>query len=316
MPWTSSDAKSHTGKADTPQKQKQWAKIANSALTSCMEKGGEDCEASAIKQANGVIAKLSEDSETYHYLYEIEENLANKLEDKTIITIDIFREGKWTHPKYGEIVGDQKLFNDLITNWEKNVVGREIIFDKNHHPEDGGTGIVKNLFVDGDKLKASVELTNFGADLIKNKGFRYFSPEYTSKYVNKETGLEIKNVLLGGALTLRPFLTNLAPIILEERFSDSLYQENIENTELSNDLKEEMWTVFLEYTNNDADKIESITKAVKDYVKEATKEMDKVDNKEIISSIVSTHLDSMMHELMNNMCWAKNYPPIEVKSTH
>lgn len=51
MPWTKSDAKHKTHKASTPKKQRQWAHIANSALAS------GDSEASAIKQANAVIAR-------------------------------------------------------------------------------------------------------------------------------------------------------------------------------------------------------------------------------------------------------------------
>ena len=50
MPWSASDAISHTKKADTPAKRRRWAAVANSAL-----KGG-DSEASAIRQANAVIA--------------------------------------------------------------------------------------------------------------------------------------------------------------------------------------------------------------------------------------------------------------------
>lgn len=50
MPWTSEDAKRHTKKANTPKKKKQWSKVANAALAS------GDSEASAIRQANAVIA--------------------------------------------------------------------------------------------------------------------------------------------------------------------------------------------------------------------------------------------------------------------
>ncbi len=54
MPWTASDAQSHTKLANTPAKQKQWAKVANAALAGC--DGEKDkCEASAIQQANSVI---------------------------------------------------------------------------------------------------------------------------------------------------------------------------------------------------------------------------------------------------------------------
>jgi hypothetical protein len=51
MPWKASDAKKHTKKADSPNKQKQWADVADSALSRGASEG------SAIRQANGVIAK-------------------------------------------------------------------------------------------------------------------------------------------------------------------------------------------------------------------------------------------------------------------
>lgn len=51
MPWKSSDAKRHTKKADTPKKQRQWADVADSALSRGATEG------SAIRQANSVMAK-------------------------------------------------------------------------------------------------------------------------------------------------------------------------------------------------------------------------------------------------------------------
>jgi hypothetical protein len=58
MPWKPSDAQSHTRAADTPKKQAQWAEVANSALSRCLEDGGEKdkCEASAVRQANAVVS--------------------------------------------------------------------------------------------------------------------------------------------------------------------------------------------------------------------------------------------------------------------
>ncbi len=49
MPWTSSDATRFTKKANTPEKKKRWARIANSSLSS------GDSEATAIKKANASI---------------------------------------------------------------------------------------------------------------------------------------------------------------------------------------------------------------------------------------------------------------------
>lgn len=52
MPWTAKDARRHTKKADTPARQKTWARVANDVLS----RTGD--EARAAKMANGVIKRL------------------------------------------------------------------------------------------------------------------------------------------------------------------------------------------------------------------------------------------------------------------
>lgn len=49
-PWMPSDASRHTKKASTKKRKRQWRDVANSALAS------GDSEASAIRQANAVVA--------------------------------------------------------------------------------------------------------------------------------------------------------------------------------------------------------------------------------------------------------------------
>lgn len=51
MPWSPKDAPSHTKKANTPAKEKQWSEVANSEL-----KRTED-EARAVRAANAVVKK-------------------------------------------------------------------------------------------------------------------------------------------------------------------------------------------------------------------------------------------------------------------
>ena len=62
MPWVATDAKEHTKKATTAAKQRRWAEVANDARQRCVGNGGdaEECDASAIKQANSVIANMEE----------------------------------------------------------------------------------------------------------------------------------------------------------------------------------------------------------------------------------------------------------------
>lgn len=179
------------------------------------QKNPDDFEENSFRT---IIPGKKKMSEYFYYLTDISDLKLEEKDNKKTAWIEIFRIGKWNHPKYGIIEGTKKLFNDFINNWKNNILGREISFDKTHNPEEGATGWVKELKIEDDKLKAFVEFTPWGVELIEQKGFKYFSPEYRSEYIDKETGVIYNNVLMGGAITNRPFLTNLAPVVLSEDF--------------------------------------------------------------------------------------------------
>lgn len=316
MPWIPDDSTKHSKKADTPNKQKRWASIANSVLESCLADGGDQkiCEAKAITQASGVIAKLSESVDNYYYLTDISDIVLEEKEGKKTSWIEIFREGSWSHPKHGIILGTKKLFNDFIDNWKNNILGRDIAIDRTHNPEDGATGWVKDMKIVGDRLKALIEFTPWGIELIEQKGFKYFSPEYRDSYIDKESGKEYKNVLFGGGITNRPFLTNLAPIVLSE---DMDVFQKYEDNKLSDDFKEELWIALQEYVEHDDEKIKKITDMMKEHIQEAIDEMDKDSNKMSVKSIIREHMERMMHDIMNSMTWMKNNtPPHDVKTNY
>lgn len=316
MPWNSSDAKSHTSKADTLKKQKQWSNIANSVLEKCLADGGDQktCESKAITQASGVIAKLSEDvDKSYNYLVDISDIQLEEKEGKKTSWIEIFREGSWSHPKHGIILGTKKLFNDFIDNFKNKVLGREVAIDKTHDPSEGATGWIKEMKIKEDKLLALIEWTPWGIELIEQKGFKYFSPEYRDSYIDKESGKEYKNVLFGGGITNRPFLTNLAPIVLSE---DMDVFQKCENTELSDDFKEELWKSFEEHMDHDEDKIKNIMDAMQEHMKEAMAEMKSDNGKIYVKNIIRNHMQAMMNEIMNDMVWSKSVKQVEAKSIH
>jgi hypothetical protein len=59
MPWTIADVDEHkSGLSD--QEKRQWVRIANSALRRCKARGGSNCDASAIRQANGAVGSNKE----------------------------------------------------------------------------------------------------------------------------------------------------------------------------------------------------------------------------------------------------------------
>ena len=55
MPWTVKDVEKHN-KGLTDAQKKRWVEVANLTLENCRKKGGKDCDAFAIRQANGVVA--------------------------------------------------------------------------------------------------------------------------------------------------------------------------------------------------------------------------------------------------------------------
>lgn len=57
MPWTADDAERHTRKADTPNRQKLWAKVANRTLAIATEHGFADPEGHAIRVANATVER-------------------------------------------------------------------------------------------------------------------------------------------------------------------------------------------------------------------------------------------------------------------
>lgn len=304
MPWTPEDSTKHSKKADTSNKKKRWAAVANSVLESCLADGGDQktCESKAITQASGVIAKLDE-NESYNYLVDISNIELEEKDGKKSSWIEIFREGSWTHPKWGLIEGTKKLFNDFIDNWKNNVLGRDIAIDRTHDPSEGATGWVKDMKIVGDKLKALVEWTPWGIELIEQKGFKYFSPEYRDSYTDKESGKEYRNVLFGGGITNRPFLTNLNPIVLSEDIENQCFkQANDEETQ------ESFWLLLEEYADHDEEKIRSILDAMDKYMKETMDTMKTKDGKIMINSVIKRHMKQMMYDIMEEMQWVKSMP--------
>ena len=311
MPWTTEDVEKHM-KGLSAKAKKTWVNVANSALTTCQEKGGEDCEGSAIRQANSVAKKQMEDDEkTYYYLTDISDIQLEEKDGKKSSWIEVFREGEWNHPKWGIIKGTKKLFNDFISNWKSNVLGREIALDKTHNPEEGATGWIKDMKIVGDRLKALVEWTPWGIELIEQKGFKYFSPEYRDSYTDKESGKEHKNVLFGGALTNRPFLTDLAPIVLSEDLENQCFK-----TVNTDEMKENFWIALQEYADHDEEKIRNIMDTMKSHMEEAMKATKTKDGEAMIYSIVKGHMRQMMNEIMDQMDWVQHMAKSEVKSNY
>jgi hypothetical protein len=138
--------------------------------------------------------------------------------NNNISEIEILRVGKWLHPIYGELVVTQGRLQRFKENFDKGV-RKGIAIDDEHKSDEGAVGWVKDVRVKPDVLTALVEWTPEGIQLIRNRKYRFFSAEFDDIYEDAKTGEEFRDVLIGGAITNRPFMQNLQEIILSEKYA-------------------------------------------------------------------------------------------------
>jgi len=157
---------------------------------------------------------------TLHYmtLAEMDNNL-----------VEIMRVGQWSHPVYGDFAITENDIDMFIRHFAENVRGIGIAIDLEHGETvhaGAAAGWVKSLTRDGNRLLAEIEWTDLGKQQVESKQYRYFSPEFTFNYKDSESNKEYSNVLMGGSLTNRPFIKNMAPVLL----SEDVYNETQSNT--------------------------------------------------------------------------------------
>lgn len=125
--------------------------------------------------------------------------------------------GTWEHPIHGELEITQEKIQRFSDNFHQKVREQDLDIDYDHKAHNGkASGWIRNAQARADGLWILVEWTKDAFDSIKNKEYRYFSPEFMREWKNPRTGQKYSDVLFGGALTNRPFLKGILPINLSE----------------------------------------------------------------------------------------------------
>jgi hypothetical protein len=162
--------------------------------------------------------KLSEhDPRTVRFLSGLHVNLE---EGKNSSWVTLTRTGSFSDPRYGKFEITREMLLSMVANFDKRVYGQDIFADVSHRPDLGAAGTFKSLKVEGDRLRALVEWTPYGVDAIKSKGYKYFSVEFHENWQDNEAGNLHGCVLLGAALTVRPVIKGLDPVLLSEAIGD------------------------------------------------------------------------------------------------
>lgn len=124
--------------------------------------------------------------------------------------------GKYEHPVYGSMDFTPDRIQRFADSVRTKVRGVDLDIDYDHKALDGkAAGWVKDADARPDGLYLQVDWTSPAAEALRQKEYRYFSPEFDDEWTDA-AGKVHQDVLFGGALTNRPFLKNLLPINLSE----------------------------------------------------------------------------------------------------
>jgi phage I-like protein len=123
--------------------------------------------------------------------------------------------GRYLHPTHGELLFTHKRLERLAEGVNRGVRGITPALDYDHREDraKGGkaAGWIEAAEVRPDGLWIAVTFTDEARAEVRAGAWRYLSPEFAD-WTDPRTGVRHRDVLLGAALTNRPFLRDLAPV--------------------------------------------------------------------------------------------------------
>jgi phage I-like protein len=131
--------------------------------------------------------------------------------------------GTYQHPVFGKLDITPERVNAFATSVSQKVLQKDLDIDYDHKAKvDHAAGWVKAAEARQDGLWIQIDWTPAARQKLKDKEYRYFSPEFVDEWKHPKTQAVHKDVLLGGALTNRPFLKDILPINLSEVFENAI----------------------------------------------------------------------------------------------
>lgn len=128
--------------------------------------------------------------------------------------------GTYSHPQYGKINLSPARLARFIENFKDAVYQKPIPLDAEHETKlSGAVGWIKQLRQASDgSVDARIEWTDRGRTFLEANRFKFVSPEWYDEWTDPATGKTYKDVVIGGALTTRPFFKegSLRPLAAKE----------------------------------------------------------------------------------------------------
>lgn len=133
--------------------------------------------------------------------------------------IQILPIGRWNHPVYGVLTITSEDIAEFKENFDKGL-RKQIPITEGHEVMDEKPAIgwfTELIDRGGNGLFAKIEWTKKGKTLLAEKSYKYFSPEFYSEYEDPQSREVYSNVLVGGALTNKPYFKELEAVVMSEK---------------------------------------------------------------------------------------------------
>ncbi len=132
--------------------------------------------------------------------------------------IQLIKAGTFFSDWYGEFRLTSQDLQKMVANFNDNVRGVDCAIDYDHMNMRCAAAWITKLSIRNDsELWAEVEWTEDGAKLVTSRQYRYTSAEFDYAYKDNETQQDHGLTLLGAALTNRPFVKRMEPVVAHEK---------------------------------------------------------------------------------------------------
>lgn len=192
-----------------------------------------DTAKTSIRKKLQAILDKSKMSSRYLGIFPLEFDEDMQIDEQTAIpdTIHLIPIGQWEHDMYGQIIINPSDIREFAMNFNAGV--RKGVFITAGHEcmtELPAVGWITSVETRDNGLWGMVEWNDEGKELLADKAFKFFSPEFYRDYEDPQTHQIFRNVLTGGALTKSPYFKELEAIVFSEPKISKQFNDNQNNT--------------------------------------------------------------------------------------
>ena len=142
-------------------------------------------------------------------------------------TIHLIPVGQWEHDLYGPIIITASDIREFAQNFNAGI--RKGVFITAGHEgmlELPAVGWITKVEGRDDGLWGTVSWNELGEEMLGDRQYKFFSPEFYRDYEDPQDHQLYRNVITGGALTKAPYFKELEAVVFSEKKLKKQFNEN------------------------------------------------------------------------------------------